>query len=900
MDSSPIENQPSQSTAKSGQPRVLIRLNGQWDVQPSRGLLIPPEWCYTVQVPGLVDGAEPAYDVQAFDCHWHRKTFDLPPESIRPTARLVLEQAMFGTEVWLNGRRLGGDIACYTSQVYDVPDGVLLERENVLMVCVGSRRTLPSESAVGKDQERETFIPGIWGDVSLILAGTVHITHVQVVPQVDGAAAELRVTVRNRAAAERDIRVSTRIYEKRSGRQASGEIEMQAMVVPEGETVITFHHGIRDMKLWSPESPFLYEVVAGVRVEAAPEDMSRTTFGMRSFAIKNGHFFLNGQRVFLRGGNIAFHRFLSDAERGTLPWDPAWIKRVLIDIPKAHNFNFFRNHLGQMYNRWYDIADEYGMLLQNEWQFWMATGTHDQILREFSCWVTDNVNHPSIVIWDALNESSDAVVQNEVVPAMKRLDPTRPWESVDFVEDHPYVYSLGPVLNDRKFGCTRSLEDIAYSPEPTVINEFLWWWLDRDGNPAPLTHEVVERWLGREYTQKELQEHQCFLARELVELFRRMRVDAVQPFVYLSNNAGPTAHWFSGPIAELHPKPILSALKESFAPFGLSVELWDRHFSPGEHRAMQLFIFNDNPAPAAGSVCYGVQADDGRWIMSRTMEVVVEASGLKIVPIVMGMPGADGRYSLRAELLVPGEEQPVAASHKPAFVVSATAPPPALLQSGVVVADGTGEVSSFVGQAGIPCTGLEQADLSRTWPVIVVEDMIQSAAYRSKMADLSLMVAAGGTLILLEPEKGVLGAVTIPILTDVDLHIRLRADLDKGGYDSYVFAEDHGHPLWRGITRDHLKMFNGAFGGEVVSQHDVIPGRAVHALARCGLKLHTPAVMEIPYGKGRVIVSRIQTRGRLIGSADPAPLYARRKDPVIQRYFFNLLSWAAVPRGGKH
>jgi hypothetical protein len=95
-------------------------------------------------------------------------------------------------------------------------------------------------------------------------------------------------------------------------------------------------------------------------------------------------------------------------------------------------------------------------------------------------------------------------------------------------------------------------------------------------------------------------------------------------------------------------------------------------------------------------------------------------------------------------------------------------------------------------------------------------------------------------------------------------------------------------------------MFNGAFGGEGVSQHDVIPGRAVHVLARCGLKLRTAAVMEMPYGKGRVIVSRIQTRGRLIGSADPAPLYARRKDPVIQRYLFNLLSWAAVVRGGRH
>ncbi len=899
MDSPLIDNSPLQASPKPGQPRLQIRLNGQWDAQPAPDSLIPQEWHHTVQVPGLVDGAEPAYEVQAYDFHWYRTSFDLPPESIRPTARLVLEQAMFGTEVWLNGRRLGGDIACYTSQVYDIPDRVLRDRENVLVVCVGSRRTLSSEGAVGKDQERETFIPGIWGDVSVILAGTVHITHVQVVPHIEGASAEVRVTVRNLLAAERDVCISTRISEKRSGMHASGEIEMQATVSPGGETVITFHHGIRDMKLWSPESPFLYEVITGVRVEAEPEDLVRTTFGMRSFTIQNGHFLLNGQRIFLRGGNIAFHRFLSDAERGTLPWDPAWIKRVLIDIPKSHNFNFFRNHLGQMYNRWYDIADEYGMLLQNEWQFWTATGTRDQILREFGRWVADNVNHPSIVIWDALNESSDAVVQQEVVPAMKRLDPTRPWESVDFVEDHPYIYSLGPVLNDRKFGFARSLEEIAHSPEPTVVNEFLWWWLDRDGNPAPLTHEVVERWLGREYTQEELQEHQSFLARELVELFRRMRVDAVQPFVYLSNSAGPTGHWFSGPIAELRPKPILSALKESFAPFGLSIELWDRHFSPGEHRTMQLFVFNDTPVPAKGTICYGVQGDGGRWIMSRTMEVAVDASGVRGVPVVVGLPGADGRYHIRAELMVPGEERPVAVSQKPAFVVSATAPPPALLQSGVVVADGTGEVSSFLGQAGIPSTGLEQVDLSRTWPVIVVEEMIRSAAYRSKMTDLSLMVAAGGTLVLLEPEKGVTGAVTIPLLTDVDLYIRRRADTDRGGYDSYVFADDHGHPLWRGITRDHLKMFNGAFGGEVVSQHDVIPGRAVHVLARCGLKLKVVVVMEMQYGKGRIIVSRIQTRGRLVGGVDPAPLYARRKDPVVQRYFFNLLSWAAVPRGGK-
>ena len=118
-----------------------------------------------------------------------------------------------------------------------------------------------------------------------------------------------------------------------------------------------------------------------------------------------------------------------------------------------------------MYNRWYDIADEHGMLLQNEWQFWMATGSEEQITREFTRWLRDNWNHPSIVIWDALNESSDAVVEQRVIPQMKELDPTRPWEPVDFADDHPYIYSLGPVLNDRQFGFSRSLQDLATSPD---------------------------------------------------------------------------------------------------------------------------------------------------------------------------------------------------------------------------------------------------------------------------------------------------------------------------------------------------------------------------------------------------------------------------------------------------
>ncbi|MCL4539231.1 MAG: hypothetical protein M1378_06475, partial [Bacteroidetes bacterium] len=207
---------------------------------------------------------------------------------------------------------------------------------------------------------------------------------------------------------------------------------------------------VTNAKLWSPDSPFLYVFSVTLKGSGGTSiDEEHVVFGMREFTIEGPDFLLNGKKIFLKGSNIAFHRFLSDGDRHLLPWNKSWIRKLLIEIPREHNFNFFRAHLGHMYNRWYDIADEGGIMFQDEWQFWRATGTKEQITKEFSDWLKDNWNHPSIVIWDALNESSDDVVQNEIIPEMKELDPTRPWESHDFFEDHPYIYSLGPVLVDR-------------------------------------------------------------------------------------------------------------------------------------------------------------------------------------------------------------------------------------------------------------------------------------------------------------------------------------------------------------------------------------------------------------------------------------------------------------------
>lgn len=869
--------------------RTRIPLNGLWQIAPGTRDAPPDEWPGRLPVPGLIDLASPAYEWAGHEYHWYRTVFAIPNDVRATLAFLRIEQAMFGTAVRVNGTPVGSDIACYTSQEYDIRNALKWDAENELLVRVGLKSTLPPESAVGNDKERTGFIPGIWGDVELVLTGNPRIKLVQVIPHIDTGVAEARFWIENNSTQDCRVEFAAWVRERSSGRACSPEQTLSLELKANSEHLCTLEFQIESMRMWSPDDPFLYEIESEIRNPESSLDRSTTTFGMREFRVSGGDFFFNGKKILLRGGNIAFHRFLSDADRWTLPWDLAWVKKLLIDIPKAHNFNFFRNHIGQLYNRWYDVADEHGMLLQNEWQFWTTTGSREQITKEFTRWLQDNWNHPSIVIWDALNECSDDVVQKEVVPAMKKLDPTRPWESVDFVEQHPYIFSLGPVLNDRQFGFTKAMDDVENMMTPSVVNEFLWWWLDKEWRPTILTQDVVQRWLGRNYTTEELIGHQSFLAQELVELFRRMSIDAIQPFVYLSNNAGPTAHWFIGHVRDLQPKPVMKALKNAFAPFGVSIELWDRHFFPGERRTLRIFVFNDGQIQRSGVLRCGVVSREGKWVSETRQQVSVGATGATIVSMTIPFPQHPGTYGVRAELLDQGEC--LSHSQKLAHVI-AEAGASHLAQCRVALLEENSEIGRFLGAHGITVVPLEDADLHSCSVVIASGGTVFSEAYRSRLDGLGTFLHDGKNMILIEPECGVAEKETVKVAPGAGLVIERRKDRDKGGYDSYVFAEDLSHPLWRGIDKEHLKMFNGGYGGEVVSEHTIMPDVVHTVLACCGLDLNTAAVMEIPYGSGKVIVSRLQLRGRLVHSVDSG-LYARRADPVLQRYLLNVLSYVS-------
>ena len=875
--------------------RKIFQLNGEWELQPAKKTKRPASYNHSVSVPGLVDLSKPSLSWNEYDYFWYRKIITMPVRKLWETIYLKIGQASFGTEVWINGNHAGGDIACYTSQKYSVEGLLDYGRKNEILIRVGAKHTLPDTSAVGNDYEKTEFIPGIWGDINLICHDNPGIENIQVIPHIEKSSAEVNIEIVNNAAESVDCNVKLKLLEKNEHKSVSDEMQISSTIPAGSSKIQSIEIPLRDMKLWSPESPFLYEVRAQLFEDGSITDEDCATFGMREFRIHGGDFFLNGEKIYLRGGNIAFHRFLSDPERGHLPWNEEWIKHLLVDIPKNHHFNFFRNHLGQLYNKWYDIADEHGMLIQNEWQFWGVTGSKEQIAKEFTQWLKDNWNHPSIVIWDALNETRNEMVEQEIIPALKKLDPTRPWEPVDFIEDHPYIYSLGPVLNDRRIGFTRALKEIENLPVPSVLNEFVWWWLDEECKPTELTQKALTRWMGPEYTAEALVDHQCFLVQELVELFRRMKVDAIQPFVYLSNNNGPTAHWFLSPVKDLKPKPILKQLKNAFEPFGVSIELWDRHFFESEKRKINVYVFNDSRDEREGILKYGITGENGKWIKSESVTVNVPPVESVINSLDISIPEGEGTYYVKAELLHPDSQEVISYSRKIAHVFQGKIESKQHRNSGVIVLDSpSGEITDFLNAQNSNCKHFLSAKLNGNDTVVVAEGMVRHDSFIKRINEVSSHVQNGGTLVLIEPEFNIEEKHVLSANNGIEIDIERRADTDQGGYDSYVFPVERNHPLWNGIEPEHLKMFNGAYGGEVISQHNVIPRNEHTVLARCGLQLNVIAAAEIPAGKGSVILSRLQLRGRLMEKNSTVNgLYERRVDPVAQRYFLNLISFAS-------
>ena len=288
---------------------------------------------------------------------WYRRTFRVGREFRGKRALLHLDAVDWECHVFVNRNLVAFHRGGYTVVTADITDS-LIKGDNELIVCVYDPTDL------GWQQKgKQTLTPsgiyytatsGIWQTVWLEAVNKTRIKSIRLTPDIDAGIIKIQPKVKNAA----KYLINTEI-------SFNGEKIVETVI--NGETNIA----IPDAKLWSPETPNLYdiklELVHGGRVV----DTVKSYFGMRKFSMEPDdagimRLCLNNKPYFQKG--LLDQGYWPDSGM-TPPTDEA----MIYDIQKMKDlgYNMLRKHIKVEPARWYYHCDRLGMLV---WQDMVSGG----------------------------------------------------------------------------------------------------------------------------------------------------------------------------------------------------------------------------------------------------------------------------------------------------------------------------------------------------------------------------------------------------------------------------------------------------------------------------------------------------------------------------------------------
>lgn len=701
--------------------RTTISLNGEWDFDQTELAFPPRKYTRKIPVPGLVHLARPKISqyekffkkpdgvelVEQFNFlerdytpmyNWYKRKVFIDEKFKDEQLFLTIKKSQYVTRVFVNRHEVGASMECYTPMDFNITSAVKYGSDNEILIQVGDRAWLPSEAAGGTDKEKVHYLPGIWDDVFITATGKMRVDKVLFLPSLAKGLVTVKTLVRSLYPPQMlygdkmkdSCKIEYCVKEKTTGRIV-GKKMIEGEAKRDNRTYFETSISLDNPKAWTPDSPFLYEGEVSVYDQDELVDRYSVNFGMRDFTGKGKFFTLNGDKFYLRGSNITLQRFFEDPDCQALAWDREWVKKLMVDLPKSIDWNAMRICVGIVPDFWYDLCDEYGIVLQNEWLYWQNHGWDEQVRKEYTNWVWSDGNHPSIVIWDAINENWDSYIGNTLIPKLKELDPTRIWDAGYMTSDqmgtndemdepHPYraltlmhsselndyfknnPYNLG-ALHENWVGFSSILD----AGVPQLVNEYGWIWLWRDGRPSKLTLNNYNYYLGENATPEQCRELQAYWLELETEWLRSERsVGGILAFCHLTNNYGFTGDWFINDIKDLEPSPAFRWFKHCFAPSAVFIDLADRRYTkhleplkPGSDLVFNLVGVNDLNKESSGKVLLKLLDEKGTIISTQEESIVIEPFGKRLQPCLLKLPSKSGGYLLIAEYHEKGRAKPV-------------------------------------------------------------------------------------------------------------------------------------------------------------------------------------------------------------------------------------------------
>jgi len=358
---------------------------------------------------------------------WYKRTFEIPAKWKGQRMLLHFGAVDFDTTVWVNGTKVGIHRGGYDPFTFDITDALNDAGQQQVVLSVWDPTNTGTQPR-GKQVKKPrgiwyTAVTGIWQTAWIEPVPEVYIKWIKIVPDIDSESVRVTVASTDPAGYSVEIEAKDGWFIKSKNKGMAGE-----------EIVLNMNNP----KLWSPNSPFLYDLKVTLKNSKGKKvDALSSYFGMRKIEVRKDEQGIN--RMFLN--NKSLFQF-GPLDQGwwpdglyTAPTDDAL--KYDIEVLKKLGCNMLRKHVKIEPARLYYWCDKLGLMV---WQDMPSgdkyIGGRDpdiqrtpesarQFEAELKAMITTFYNHPSIIMWVPYNEGWGQWDTPRIVDLIKKLDPTR-------------------------------------------------------------------------------------------------------------------------------------------------------------------------------------------------------------------------------------------------------------------------------------------------------------------------------------------------------------------------------------------------------------------------------------------------------------------------------------------
>ena len=338
-----------------------------------------------------------------------------------PIHYLQFDGVNSSAEVWWNGEKICSHDGGYSTFRVKLPE---IAEENLLTVFADNS---PNDTVYPQVADF-TFYGGIYRDVTVIGVNESHFDldyygapGIKVIPTVNGSSAFVAIN----AYVTNPLDCTVHFIITDADKKIVGEKSVDAS---DGKTVIE----IENAHLWNgTQDPYLYSLSAELLKDGEKTDEISVRFGCRSFSIDpQKGFILNGKPYPLRG--VSRHQDRPGIGNALTEKE----HREDMDLICELGANTIRLAHYQHSRVFYDLCDERGMVVWAEIPYISRhmPGGRENTVSQMTELISQNINHPSIVVWGLSNEitmngaSDQSLLENHRMlnDLVHKMDPTRP------------------------------------------------------------------------------------------------------------------------------------------------------------------------------------------------------------------------------------------------------------------------------------------------------------------------------------------------------------------------------------------------------------------------------------------------------------------------------------------